>query len=95
MEGQTDGGTDRWRDSIPIAAILGDKYRVPFSPRTQIVAGPGSNLPPGLRRWRDECVFERTKLPSMGYFDDYGPNGILEMALLGRLRVRGKGLRPS
>jgi hypothetical protein len=31
----------------------------------------------------------------MGYSDDYGPNGILEMALLGRLRVRGKGLRPS
>jgi hypothetical protein len=29
------------------------------------------------------------------YFDDYGPNGILEMAILGRLRVRGKGLRPS
>jgi hypothetical protein len=36
-----------------------------ISPRIQIVAGPGSDLPPGLRRWRDECVFESTKLPSM------------------------------
>jgi hypothetical protein len=87
---------DIWQDHLPYTRAFTVSQRTQETGRRiQIVAGPSSDLPPALRRWTDECVFEGTKLPSMGYSDDYGPNGILGMALLGRLRVRGKGLRPS